>query len=314
MNSTRWAALALMLALSLGCGKNKDEGSRGEVPSEKSEKSAAAASLVEVFERGSVAWNVDASGQVLARVQHTDDGDISKDSKGTIEWTEAGEVKSAALKYDSDKAALVAQGPALQADLTEIRYTLVTQGEPVSGALHVPADGSGAIVADTKASAKVSVEGVAAPHGGVIQVVGEDRMEIVADDDSDEVRVYLYDASWKPVVFVDHKITIAVGGAKPEVIVLAPGPGSLYFVGAWHVVGEPSRVTICVKRAGKSHVAIVGYRPGVKLVVAGGPKVKVKVKGVGWGPSVKVKGSGGPVVKIDIKEHGPKGKLKVKFK
>lgn len=309
MNS-RIAVVGLMLALSAGCGKKKDDPSREA----SSEKRAESASLVEAFERGSVAWNVDASGQVLAHVHHNDDGDISKDSKGTIEWTENGQVKSAQLKYDSDHAALVAQGPALEADLTELRYTLVTQGEPVSGTLHVPADGSAAIVADTQASAKVSVEGVVAPHGGVLQIVGEDRLEIVADDDSDEVRVYLYDASWKPVVFVDHKITIAVGGPKPEVVVLAPGPGSVYFVGAWHVVGEPPRVTICVKRAGKSHVAIVGYRPGVKLYVATGPKVHVKVKGVGWGPSVKIKGSGGPMVKIDIKEKGPKGKFKMKFK
>jgi hypothetical protein len=111
-----------------------------------------------------------------------------------------------------------------------------------------------------------------------------------------------------------RKITIAVGGPKPEVIVLTGAPDVYYCVGHWHVVGEPPRVTVVVRNGPKVHVAIVGYRPGIKMKVAGGPKVKVKVTGVGWGgPNVKVK-VGGPMVKIDIKDHGPKGKVKVKFK
>ena len=304
-------AIALMAVLAVGCGKKKDS---TEEPSKK-ESSAASASLVEAFERGSVAWNVSSNGEVLAHVHHNDDGDISKDSKGSIEWTENGAQKSAPLKYDPDRAALIAQGPALQADLTEIRYSLSVQNaEPVTGALHVPADGSAMIVADTQASAKVSVEGVVAPHGGVIQVVGDQRIEIVGDDDSDEVRVYVLDAGWKPITVVEHKVTIAVGGPKPEVIVLAPSPDGLFFVGHWHVVGQPPRVTVYVKHKGVAHVCIVGYRPGVKLMVNSGPKVHVKVKGGGWGPSVKVNGGGPAMVKIDIKEKGPKGKMKIKFK
>jgi hypothetical protein len=306
-------AIGLMAVLALGCGKKNE---RGADPSTK-ESSAASASLVEVFERGSVAWNVSSNGEVLAHVHHNTDGDISKDSKGSIVWSENGEVKTAELVYSADRGALVAKGPALEADLTEIRYTLTVQGgDPVQGALHVPADGSEMIVADAKASASVSVDGVVAPHGGVIQVVGDQRIEIVGDDDSDEVRVYVLDTSWKPVTVVEHKITIAVGGPKPEVIVLAPAPDGLYFVGHWHVVGEPPRVTVYVKHKGKAHVCIVGYRPGVKLYVNSGPKVKVKVKGVAWGPKadVKIKGGGPAMVKIDIKDKGPKGKVKIKIK
>ncbi len=305
-----WFVLALMAAVAVGCGKKKADPSTKE-----SSTQGAGASLVEVFERGQVAWNVDADGQVLAHIHHNDDGDITKSSKGTIEWTENGETKSAALKYDSDREALVARGPALEQDLTEIRYTLVTNDEPVSGALHVPAAGSEALVADVNASAKVSVDGVVAPHGGVVQIVGEERIEIVGDDDSDEVRVYVYDASWKPIVVGPRKITIAIGGAKPEVIVLTGAPDGYYCVGHWHVVGEPPRVTVVVRSGPKVHVAIVGYRPGIKMEVAGGPKVKVKVKGVAWGPKADVKVKvGGPMVKIDIKDKGPKGKVKIKFK
>src|SRR5437762_1290674 len=105
----RFALVALMAVLAVGCGKKKES---TEEPSKK-ESSAASASLIEVFERGSVAWNVSSNGEVLAHVHHNDDGDITKDSKGTIEWTENGAVKSAPLKFDPDRAALIAQGPAL---------------------------------------------------------------------------------------------------------------------------------------------------------------------------------------------------------
>lgn len=315
--------LVSIVALALcapGCSKKNDK-ETAEEGRESSFEKAASASLVEQFERGSVAWNVSANGQVLARVQDDGGKDITKDVKGTIAWSEGDDTRTAPLEWDSKHEALVAKGPALQTDLTEIRYTLISEGEPVAGALHVPSDGSAAISADANASAKISVEGAVAPHGGVTQVVGEDRLEIVADDDSDEVRVYLLDPTWKPVAVGSAKITIAIGGPKPEVVVLTPSPDGVFFVGHWHVVGEPPRLTVCVKRPGRVRVAIVGWHPGVKLHVGGGPKVKVKVKSAvvfgpnvnvkvnGGGPKVMVKGGGGPaMVKVN-----PKGKVKVKF-
>ncbi len=313
-----FSILSLSLcAASIGCSKKdkqSDEGREGSL------EKAASASFVEQFERGSVAWNVNANGQVLARIQDDGGKDISKDVQGTISWSEGNDTRTAPLEWDTKQEALVAKGPALQADLTEIRYTLISEGEPVAGALHVPAEGTAELNADAEASAKISVEGAVPPHGGVIQVVGDDRLEIVADDDSDEVRVYLLDATWKPVVVGSAKITIAVGGAAPEVIVLTPAPDGVFFVGHWHVVGDPPRLTLCVKRPGRVRVAIVGWHPGVKIHVGGGPKVKVKVKGgvvfggpkidvKGGGPKVMVKGGGGPaMVKVN-----PKGKVKIKF-
>src|SRR5688572_4624598 len=69
----RLALIGLLAALAVGCGKKKTDPSTKE-----SSAQGAGASLVEVFERGSVAWNVDASGQVLAHIHHNDDGDITK--------------------------------------------------------------------------------------------------------------------------------------------------------------------------------------------------------------------------------------------
>lgn len=318
----RWVGpLVTCLAFSLsfplaGCGKKKE--SARESAAE--EGHVASSSLVEVFERGSIAWNVDENGKVLAFVHDESGGDASKKAKGTIEWTEEGQTRSAKLEFDAKADALVAAGPPPKDDLNEIRYALVYEDEPVKGTLHLPRAGTAAITAEAEASAKIDVSAAVPPHGGVVQVVGEDRVEIVADDDTDEVRVYLLDASWQPVVVVDRTITIAVGGASPEVIVLTSAEGGAYFVGHWHVVGQPPRVTVMVKHAGKSHVAIVGWRPGVKLAVDGGPKVKVKVKAVAWGPGVHVK-TGPAMVKVKAGKGGPSmvkvnpnGKVKVKIK
>lgn len=252
--------VGMVAALWLGCAKNENGEKRAEEGSE-------SAALVETFDRGSIAWNVSADGQVVAHV--TDEGgkDVSKTTKGSIEWTEGSDVKRADLVWNDKASALVAQGPAPKGELTEIRYVLEPQGAPVHGVLDVPEGGLASLRADGEAAAKIDVSGVTAPHGGVVQVVGDQRVEIVADADSDEVRVYVLDTSFKPTVAVDAKITIAVGGASPEVIVLTAADGGAHFVGHWHVTGEPPRLTISVRRAGKAHVAVVGWKPGAKLIV-----------------------------------------------
>jgi hypothetical protein len=105
--------------------------------------------------------------------------------------------------------------------------------------------------------------------------------------------------------------------------VLTPAPDGVYFIGHWRVVGDPPRLTVCVKRPGRVRVAIVGWHPGVKIHVGGGPKVKVKVKGGvvfggpkvdvkvnGGGPKVMVKGGGGGPAMVKV---NPKGKVKIKL-
>jgi hypothetical protein len=54
-------------------------------------------------------------------------------------------------------------------------------------------------------------------------------------------------------------------------------------------------------------VAIVGWKPGTKLVVLGGPRVKVRKHGLGWG-------AGGKPVELRGKEGAgvtPSGLIKV---
>jgi hypothetical protein len=147
-----------------------------------------------------------------------------------------------------------------------------------------------------------------------VQVVGEDHLEVVADDDAGEVHVYLLDAEGKAIDIGDRKVTIALVADAPQVLTLTAHEGG-YLAGTWKGASDPTRVTIVVRRAGKAKVAVVGWKPGVKLVVAGGPKVKIKAKGLLVAAEAKAKndgkGGGPTAVKVDVKEKdGKDGKGK----
>lgn len=289
-------SLALIATGSFGC-KKKDKDDEKASAHETEVAKAAGASLIERFDGGSVAWNVTADGQVLAHVQDKAGSDISKSVKGNIEWTADGKVQTAPLVYDASHASLVAVGPSLEQDLTEIRYSFVADAQPVVGALHVPMHGTTLIAVDTEAAAKVELSAHVGPHGGPIQIVGEDRIEIVAEPSSPRVRIYVLDASLQPVVIGKRRVTIAVGGPHPEVVVFAPGPQAMFFTGTWHVVAEPPRLTVAVHDPIVGlHVGVVGMLPGAPLIVGGGPVLAVglppplpfRVPGVVFGAGVSI--------------------------
>jgi hypothetical protein len=284
-------SLALIGAGSFGCKKDKERAREAEV------EKAVGASLIERFDRGSVAWNVTEDGQVLAHVHNKAGTDISKDVKGNIEWTANGKVQTAPLAYDASHESLVAVGPPLDQDLTEVRYNFVADTQPVVGALHVPMHGTSVIAVDTEAAAKVELSARVGPHGGPIQVVGEDRIEIVAEPNTAHVRIYVLDGDLQPVVIGKRRVTIAVGGPRPEVVVFAPGPDAMFFTGSWHVVAEPPRLTVAVHDPIIGlHVGVVGMLPGVPLLVGGGPVLAIglppplpfRVQGVVFGPGVSI--------------------------
>ncbi len=301
-------ALALALPAAAACSKKDQATAASEEPT------SSANAVVEAFTNATIAWVVDAEGHVRAQLRANDGAVLTKDAKGTVEWTQAGERRSAKLVYDPELKALTADGPPPNRDITELKYEVVASGEPLAGTLHVPVGGTAALAADAKLAEGVKAEAVG-PHGGVIQVVGEERVEIVSEDDSDEVRVYVLGDDGKVVDVGDRKVTLAVVADSPEVVVLRPGDGGKYFVGTWHVKTDPSRVTVVVRRSSVAHVAIVGWRPGVRLLVVGDarPRVKVMVKGHGHGgDKIDIKADddhrGGPsMVKVHVKNHGKGG-------
>jgi hypothetical protein len=337
------APLTLVAALTGGCGSStaSDPGKPAsteaapatEVKAPEEVKGAEAAkgaeatlgsdALVEEHDEGTVAWNVSAGGEVKALVK-TSAGAVPDDVGGTLSWKGgAGEVKTIPLAFDKKAGLLIASGPKLEGDLTEVSYTLAVAGKPWSGALHLPAGGTAQLAANARAAAAIKLpEGKLGPHGGTIQVVGDDRLELVVDDVTGEVRVYVLDAELAPIVVGERKVKIAFVAESPQVVVLVPEPGGLHFSGKWASSVDPVRVTIALTAASHTHVVLCGYRPGVRLVVgAKAPRVKVRVKG-GWGPpdvNVKLKGKGHGhgkghgdgigKVKVDVKlGGGGKGK------
>lgn len=277
--SSRSSIVCSVLVASLaigGCSKGSE-----------SAGTPSADSVVEVLSNGMIAWRVGGDGKIVAAVEDKDGKSISKDAQGTVTWsTDSGETRSAKLAYDTDAKALVANGPVPKADITELKYDVTTKSGPLTGVLQVPVGGTSALVSNAKAATDAGAD-APGPNGGVVQVVGNDRVEIVADDESDEVRVYVLDAQGKVTPAGPRKITLGVEAESPEVIVLVPSADGLYLTGKWKAKSDPSRITVIVHQGSETHVALVGWKPGTKLVVLGGPRWKVKKHGLGWGPGGK---------------------------
>jgi len=268
--------------------------------------------LVEDFEFGSVSWMITSDGAVKAEVKDTSGAPIKEGFAGDLKVGE-GESPSTAVTLEPIQGSAIygATLPAFDADLTPINYTFKLSGKTYVGTLHVPAGGTAVIVKAAAAPPKVVIEpGTKGPHGGVVQVVGEDRLELVSDLETGEVRVFVLDVGLKPIVVGERKVTIGVVADHPEVVVLAPEPGGLYFTAGWGIAVDPLRITLGLHVGARYDVAIVGFRPGVRLVVgAKAPVIAVRVK-TGWGPPARVFVKGKWVAWEDSGKGKGKGKDK----
>jgi hypothetical protein len=240
-----------------GCSRSSVEGAATD-----------SAAFVETSNVGSVAWSIAPDGGVHARVK-TPDGKLATENvSGTMEWKTASGPKTVVLTPDKRSGELVAAAPTLEADLTQVDYTVSVQGAPMSGTLFLPRGGTADLAAPTPTAAPTITipDGKKGPHGGPIEVVGSDRLELVASRKG-EVRVYVLDANLQPVAVGARTIRLGVGGASPEVVVLSPAPAGMYLVGHWKVSGAPARITLEERDGDRVYVVVVGHRPGV-LVVA----------------------------------------------
>jgi hypothetical protein len=299
LTATLLATLAMVMAtggvMLTGCSKSSDG---AEVTAENIE--GAEDVIAEANDTGSMVWRVTPEGQVKVLVKSPDGKPVEQDVSGTLTWQgPSGETK-VPLTFDKDEKLLVAAAPKLEADLTEVKYEIKVGDRSWNGALHLPAGGTKAIVEGAKkASLKDIPKGKVGPNGGIIQVVGDDVVEVVADKDTGETRVYILDADLKPVAIGDRKVKLGFVGASSETVVLNPGPGNLYFVGKVSAKINPVKVTISITYVDHTDVVIVGYHPGKVIVVgAGAPVVKVLVTPV-WKVDVKVKTPGVIVVGDD---------------
>lgn len=282
--------------------------------------------VAEQHDTGTVVWSMTPEGQVRALVKGPDGKPIEEGVTGTLSVKtspDAEPVKVDLKPEENTGGVLAATLPKLEADLTEVSYDIKVGDKPIKGALHVPKGGTPELVAAAKVTAEAKLDGKKGPNGGIVQVVGDDTVEIVADKTSGKVRVYLLDDELKaePIKERKLKVKLALSGGAAETVELLPDPKGLYFEGKVKVKINPTKITIVIVDNGVAHAALCGWHPGVIIVVGPSAPVIGIFVAVKWDIDVVVK----PPIIVhddddDDDDHGPvivigkKGKWKGKHK
>ena len=273
--------LASSLAVA-GCG------SKSAAADPQAGGATAESTVTEESDNGSIAWDISADGQVRAQIKAPDGTQITKDVTGTMTWPGemTDEVRDVSL---DDKGFLVVSGPPLADDLTEVDYDLVVGGKPWMGVLHVPRGGTRAIDEDAQASAALTPPPKTGPNGGTIQYIGTTPVEVVADKDTSEMRIYVLGPDFRVIEPGERSFSVGYAAATPGMEVLVREPGAMYYVGPWYGTYEPFRVTVGMSFGAEYHVGIVGWHFGESLRFGvGAPAVGFFVGARGWAPSVAV--------------------------
>jgi hypothetical protein len=311
------AAIALACAAAPGCGKQP------EVTAESIEELG---TVPEAHDTGSVVWSVTPDGQVNALVKDPDGKPVEKDVTGTltVKPSKGAEPVKAELKpVEKAGGVLAATIPKLEAELTEVSYELKVGDKSFQGVLHLPKGGTKELLDSAKQQAEAKLEGKKGPNGGIVQVVGEDTVEIVADKKTGKVRAYLLDDDLKPAKVIDRKVKLklALSGEGSEVVELLPSPTAPYFEGKLNIKIKPTKITVVLIDVDVVHVALWGWYPGKVIVVGPSAPVVAVFVNVNWDVDVVVKP---PVVVVgdddDDDDHviivgkgkGKKGKWRIR--
>jgi hypothetical protein len=280
---------SLVLVLASGCGTKEAPAPVVAVETETTvEADLGADPLVEQQDDGSVAWRIDPDGQVRAAASTSAGARIKQDLGGTLVYKiEGGEPRTVPLVMDAKTGVLVAAGPKLEADLTEVDYTITVSGKPWSGVIHVPVGGTAALVASAKVTAEARLpDETVGPHGGTIQIVGDDRLEMVAEADTGRTRVFVLDVNLQPVMLETRTLRMGFVAERSELVTFVPAPSGLFFVGRIGAAINPLQITVALGFGGVTHAAIWGFRPGIRLyspsatiLIATAPRVQFRLKG-----------------------------------
>jgi hypothetical protein len=195
-----WLA-CLAVSLAMGCNRNKGEEAAAAA---EADPHATEAALVEERDEGKLEWIVQPEGQVSLKVTVNEGGAPAMSGALLIDGQ--------SYPLTANGSTLTATGPKLSAELTTISYSLKVGEATWDGALHVPPGGT----KDLLAFPSVSVpEGTKGPNGGVVDVVGEQRVEVVTDEKTGEVRVYFLDENLK-VIPVGEASAVAAFAQQDE--------------------------------------------------------------------------------------------------
>jgi len=241
-------ALVLILA---GCSKISAE-----------ELIAEASTFAERSAVGTLHWNVASDGEAALVMQNPSGAIQTRSVTGQVTFVgeEGKKTETVALTLDEKNGVLRGDGPTLDPEVTELRYTLSLDGKPWSGALHLPKSGTSGLVESAKSNPSQSA--ARGPNGGDVQVIDGQRFEIVADSSSGETRVYLLDSGKKP-----KKLKLALDTDPPRQIELTLDTDG-YYVTTIDVSRTPRKISLVViDDDDDAHVIVVGYRPGVILIV-----------------------------------------------
>jgi hypothetical protein len=296
------AAVFLFSTSLAGCGKDRGQTGSEAITSE--------SAITEKNGNLEVTWDVSPEGRVSMLVKDEEGRPISKGLSGAV--TVAG--KAAPLTPAGD-GMLTGQIPKLSGDLTEVTYDVFTPEGSARGTVHLPRGGTKELVESAKeaAAAKPIPRDKKGPNGGVVQVVGDDIVEVVADKDSGAVRMYFLDDDLKVVPIGKRKGKIGFVGAAPVVVDLAPDPGGVYLVGKVGVKVDPVKITVVVIDGDEVDVALCHWAPGAVIVV--GPAAPVIPVFIVTGWPIVVVGAPAVIVQPGVVIHQKgKGKGKGKFK
>ena len=294
---------SLVLVLASACG-SKEAPAPEPGPTVAVEASSTVAAdlgaepLVQQHDEGSVAWRIEPDGQVKAVALTSAGARVKQDLGGTLIYkVEGGEPRTVPLVMDAKTGVLIAAGPKLEADLTEVDYTITVSGKPWSGVMHVPVGGTAALAT----SAQVTVEAklpdqAVGPHGGTIQIVGPDRLEMVSEAGTGRTRVFVLDVNLQPVAIETRTLRMGFVAERSELVTFVPEPSGLYFVGRIGAAMNPLQITVALGSGGVTRAAIWGYRPGIRLyspsatvLIATAPRIQFRLKG-GFDSDVDVYG------------------------
>lgn len=286
--------VALALVFASACGSSEAPATAEAEAEAAVNAELGAEALVEEHDEGSVSWRIDPDGQVKASVSTSAGARVKEDLGGTLVYkVEGSEPKTVPLTVDAKTGLLVAAGPKLEADLTEVSYTVTVStvstvsGKPWTGVLHVPVGGTAELVASGKATAEAKLDAeLVGPHGGTIQIVGPDRLELVANAEG-ETRVYVLDAELNPVKVEARTLRMGFVAETTTFANFSVDPGGFYFVARLGAAAiNPLRVTASLRIGAVAHAAIWGFSAGVHIYapsavvrIATAPRVHFVLKG-----------------------------------